>query len=223
MTSIDNLVLDGEKNAFYTDEIMKLCDGKVKIVRYQDLYKYKNIDDLLKPYNACIILIETQENFGHWTALLKYKQDGRWTVEHFDSYGLSPDDELKFVPDSMKRKLGEDHPKLTEFLYKSPYKVVYNKYKLQELKKGVNTCGRWCGLRVVFKDIPLKKFIEAFKNSKRMSPDEWVVALTSFIDKKRSGGSIKGGNIKGKRMCGGDQYIETERDRVNCVCSRKLN
>ncbi len=39
-------------------DILKLINNNAKIVLYEDLYHCNNIDELLKPYNACFILYQ---------------------------------------------------------------------------------------------------------------------------------------------------------------------
>lgn len=193
---MDKVIKLTEQNPLSTEEIVNLCKGQVNILTYRDLSQMKTIDSALKPWNCAIVLVETKDHFGHWIAILKYKQDkeghtipddsegGKWVIEVFDSYGMKPDDELKFVPEHMKEKLGADYRYLTDLLYRSGYPVIYNKIPLQELKGNVSTCGRWCGLRVNFRNIDLGKFCKVFINQK-MKPDEIITYLTSFIDNKR--------------------------------------
>lgn len=186
---MDNVIRETEKTAFGNDEITKLCEGKVKIVKYSDIKKYSNLDTLLKPWDSVILLYETQPNFGHWTALMRYQEEGKNIIEFFDPYGIPLDKQLNFVPANMKSKLNEDHKYLTELMLK--YKQQHpntlmkeNIVQLQDFKNGVNTCGRWSGMRVCFKHIPLTKFIACFKNQKE-KPDFYITLMTSFIEKKR--------------------------------------
>lgn len=160
--------------ALSNDEISYLLDGKVKVLTYPELSKYKNIDQLLKPYGCAIILYQTRKNFGHWIALIK---QGPNIIEHFDSYGIKPDNELKFVKSNMRRELGQDYPHLTYLLYHSPYQLSYNQYKLQKMKKNISTCGRWSVARCILKDMPLDEFAKLFK-VKGLTPDDVVSMLT---------------------------------------------
>lgn len=163
--------------ALSNDEISRLLDGRVKILTYPELSRYKNIDQLLSPYGCAIILYQTKKNFGHWIALIK---QGRNVIEHFDSYGIKPDNELKFVKYNMRRELGQDYPHLTYLLYHSPYRLSYNQYHLQKMKKNISTCGRWSVARCILKDIPLDQFVDLFK-MKGYSPDDVVTMLTYKI------------------------------------------
>ena len=90
--------------------------AKAKTKKYSELANYNNINDLLPDDNDyCIILVESQRNSGHWTCLLKYND----TIESFDSYGDgggSIDHELSFIPDVMRRMLGENNQQLSKLL-----------------------------------------------------------------------------------------------------------
>lgn len=120
---------------------------KNNVIKYSDLKNYKNIDELLPTDRSYkIILIENKYNSGHWTAVMRYGD----TYEAFDSYGCNPSTELKFINSIIKRLLGEDRDYLGALLntIKSG-KVVYNRKKLQKLKYGSATCGRWVILRIL--------------------------------------------------------------------------
>ena len=67
----------------------------------------------------CIILYEERPNRGHWTALLKYNG----LYEHFDSYGVKPDGQLKWISAKRNRQLNQDEPYLTQLLEKEEEKT----------------------------------------------------------------------------------------------------
>ena len=69
-----------------------------------------------------IILYEDKQNRGHWTALLKYNG----LYEHFDSYGVKPDGQLKWISAKRNRQLNQDEPYLTQLLEKEEEKYIYN-------------------------------------------------------------------------------------------------
>lgn len=52
------------------NELIDLLGGKVKIVRYPNIHKYKTIDELLEPYGSTIILYELRKNYGHWVCIM---------------------------------------------------------------------------------------------------------------------------------------------------------
>ena len=106
----------------------------------------------------CIILIETKQNSGHWTALMK----NNGLLEWFDSYGLGVDKELNFISNFMRRVLGQSEKQLTKLIDSSPYECVYNHVQLQTHKSFDNTCGRWVCSRILHfkKGLNLKQYID---------------------------------------------------------------
>lgn len=154
-------------------DIMRLIKGKANLLTYTELQKYNNIDQVLGPYSALVLLYETSKNFGHWVCVFKVNEN---TIEHFDSYGLKPDDELKFIPEYFREVNYEEIPHLTYLLYNSGYNVIYNEFKLQKKKKGINTCGRWVATRLIYRMIPQKVFAKFFLEYN--NPDEIIVQLT---------------------------------------------
>ena len=168
-----------------SDDINRyLHKGGDEILKYSELSRYENINELL-PSNGTykIILIETNYNVGHWCCILRYGK----TIEWFDSYGIVPDGELKFVSAIKKKLLGEDHKYLTNLLAsatKQGFHVIYNKKKLQKVKNGVNTCGRWVLLRITMMkdmlyDLPeflafVKKSLEGGELSRDELITQWV-------------------------------------------------
>lgn len=167
-----------EKKSLSDKDILNLVSGKANLLTYSELMKYDNIDDALGRHGALILLFETKQNFGHWCAVIRVNKN---TVEHFDSYGYKPDEELKWTADHLRRKHGKVYPHLTWLLYNSKYpKITYNEHKFQKYKKGVNTCGRWTALRIIFKKLPLNKFKQLFSGNS-VDPDLMVTLLTAFL------------------------------------------
>lgn len=139
-------------------QLSDMLDGNVKIMNYRQLRTYDNINDVLKPYDQAIILYETKLNLGHWVCLFR---DGD-VIEHFDSYGYSPDGELSFIPKNFKKAYYGKIPYLIWLLYKSKQPIRYNHYKLQKLGNNISTCGRWCIARLIFKHLDENKFAKLF-------------------------------------------------------------
>ena len=79
------------KQALDSSDIRKILGRYTKILTYNDLPKFKNIDDLLQDkYDYCIILIEFEYQFGHWIGIIKNDD----VYEIFDSKGKNPDNYL---------------------------------------------------------------------------------------------------------------------------------
>jgi hypothetical protein len=122
--------------------------GSTKILKYSELANYRTVEELLPdPVDYRIILIEQNENTGHWCCILRYKK----VIEWFDPYGIKPDGELSFISKMKNRILGQDTLYLTNLFTEATrrgWTCIYNKKRLQQLKKGISTCGRWCLLRI---------------------------------------------------------------------------
>jgi len=154
-------------------DIRKKLGKQTRVITYPDIKKYKTIDDLLGPQNRVVILVETNVNSGHWMCLLKYNN----IVEHFDSYGLSVDDEMSYVSLPMRKHLGEMKPLLSALLDDCPYKVIHNIRDLQSWKAGVNTCGRHVVNRLLNQDKTLPEYLKYIDSFKTKNIDELICKL----------------------------------------------
>jgi hypothetical protein len=170
---MEALIREKMKSSLSDSDLIAMTEGKCNVYEYKDILQFDNIDQMLQPFGCCIILYETAERFGHYTAVLKQGN----TIEFFDSLALKPDWQLLFVDKKKRKHLGEEKPHLTYLMLDSPYKLIYNKWKFQKFDKNVSTCGRWVALRICLNYIPLKKFQQLFKNQPK-SPDYYVTAMT---------------------------------------------
>jgi hypothetical protein len=178
MSGIDQRVLKAENYELSDEDLMRITDNKTKILLYSDLEQVNDIDEILEPYGCCIILYQLEANVGHWCCVMKHNNQ---TLEFFDPYGLEIDEELKYSKYNLRKHNGEVVPHLTALIEKSNYNVNSNKVKLQEFKEHVNTCGRWVGMRIRFKDISIKKFIDLFTDNKCYDGDWFVSAMTLLV------------------------------------------
>lgn len=174
---MDRLVKSLESKSFSGEEIKTIADGAVNVVRYRDLQDFNSIDDVLGEHGAAAILFETRPNYGHWCLLFKVDND---TLEFFDPYGYALDEQAQYVPKKFLHESGMDVAELSMLIAASPYDLVVNKDPLQKLKDNINSCGRWVGLRLAFRDVPLEVFQKLFYKQK-MPPDWYVTALTLFV------------------------------------------
>jgi hypothetical protein len=178
MSGIDTKILKAEDFDLSDSDILRITDNKTKIYLYSDLEQFDNIDEILEPYGCCVILYQLEQNVGHWICLIKNKND---TLEFFDPYGLSIDEELKYSEFNLRRHGGVVTPHLTALIDKSNYKLITNTAKLQKFKEHVNTCGRWVSMRIRFKDVSLSKFIKLFTDNKCYNGDWFVSAMTLLV------------------------------------------
>lgn len=154
----------------------------VPIMKYSELESYDDINELL-PNNRDfkIILTESDYNSGHWCCLMKYDNNIEW----FDSYGENPDGALSFIPQQIKKMLGQNHHHLTRLLktVKPDQKIIFNKKAFQVLKDGVNTCGRWVIARILTMRFgyTLPDFQELLKNKKKETGKPYDILITDWI------------------------------------------
>jgi len=109
----------------------------------------------------CMILYEINPHNGHWVCVLKHDparllksgaSTGRLmlfqqgSLEFFDSYGLKVDDELKYATYANEIVNGK---KILYDLFENTDSIIeYNGKRLQKMAKNINTCGKWCLLRI---------------------------------------------------------------------------
>lgn len=169
-------ITDGDLTRYFGKKDYK------NIIKYSELQTYSTIQKLL-PRNKSwkIILIESEFNSGHWVLLMRYNT----TIEFFNSYGTFPSDELDYIADDQNEMLNQDVKYLNILLTNalSSFKVIYNKRKLQKLKDGVNTCGKWTILRIMMLEnfnMDLQKFlqfVDKLCKEYTLTPDEMVTLL----------------------------------------------
>ena len=175
---MQKIIKNSEKIDLTDGDILRMVDGKVKIIEYKELNNAMSIEPFLEPYGNLIILYETREGFGHWVCLIKR---GINHVEFFDSYGLKVDEELDIINEANIRRNTENQiqPHLTELL--RGYRVDENLTKLQKFLEDVNTCGRHVAVRILMKRFPIRKYENLICCNKNGDADWYVSALTYFL------------------------------------------
>jgi hypothetical protein len=169
---------EAEKKSLSNNDILKLCNGQCNVVTYSELPKYRNLDELLGTFDACVLLYQTGVNYGHWCAIIKINPK---LVEFFDPYGFFPDSELKFVPQGLRARTHQNFKYLSKLLYESPYQLSFNDDKFQKYASNVNSCGRHSVIRILLKHLPLEQYNELM-NSTQFNPDFIVTFLTELIE-----------------------------------------
>lgn len=155
-----------------------------KIMKYSDLSKYNNIEDLLKKNkDYAFILYEDSPNKGHWVSILRYDP----YIEYFDSYGGKVDDPLNWISKDQRKKLGQDKKLLSKLFDKTKLKVIYNPINYQEdnMTKNINTCGRHSVFRV--KNLTdcnrdLNSYYELMGGIKKKSGNKYDEIVSHLID-----------------------------------------
>jgi hypothetical protein len=135
-----------------------------------DIKKYLPAE-LLRDWNGklpCVVLYEKTPLNGHWSLILRTKNNnGKPCIEFFDSYGMKPDECLKIMNKEYK-------PKLVKWLLKNGGNISYNPIQYQ--KNGpIATCGRHCIMRWMARHLSqeqYKKRIDKLINLTGLDYDE---------------------------------------------------
>ena len=172
---MDNLIKKIVQIDLNGSNITFLTKNKASLKLYEQLKNYNNIFDAVKPFNNLILLFPTtSDTVGHYISILL--NHNTKTINHFDSYGLSPVQELGYTTNKYVKQ------KLLNILYQNAiqqgWNLIYNSYKLQHMIDGINTCGRWTTMRVRMDYLSNDEFAKLFLNQ-TMSPD-WLITCLTF-------------------------------------------
>ena len=179
MPTIKQTIQKAERIELNDQDLTDLTKGRCNILAYEDLEKYNTIDEVLGEYGCAIILFETKSSSeGHWTTVFTSHQNHN-TLIFFDPMGFEIDSELKLSKYNLRVHNGEEVPHLSHLIEQSNYKVISNPNQYQESSKDINTCGKFCAVRVVFRKMSVKQFKHFITNSfEGMNPDQTVSMLT---------------------------------------------
>lgn len=158
--SIKTLIKNSEKIELTGEQLHNITEGKCRIVAYEALEDFQNIDQCFQGFEGLIILYQKDRTDGHWTLLMRRSEN---LLEFFDPYGLKLDSELRFSDYNLRRHKGEMIPHLSALIDNSDYKLIQNTVQLQKLQKDYNTCGRWVGVRFLMREFSLNKFVKLFE------------------------------------------------------------
>lgn len=114
-----------------------------------EILLYDQLEELI----PCIFLY-VGYHVGHWCAILKHKDS--WEI--FDPIGLWPDSEIDHPA---IRKVPKKFAELAAEKTRQGYRVDYNHFRLQ---KGGSTCGLWCIMRWLNKNLQCEEFIKEFED-----------------------------------------------------------
>lgn len=188
-----------------------------KIILNGDLYKYNDINDILK-YNPdfVIILFRNSKNEGHWILLSKYNNN----IEYFDSYGYPISHPINWLKNENERDELKEYDYLNDLLNKSGYNIIVNKYPFQDRNNlNIATCGRWVLLRaltIIYKKLSLKNFtkiIKDIKNKSKLSYDNIISDILHLKTEQKHNNIIGFGvnNLLNKLNINKDEYLKIAR------------
>lgn len=171
------------ENKCLSDTDIRHILGNVKIIAYPDLAKYNSIDQCFGPRDMFILFFEEDKEggqvSGHWNYVQKLNNN---KILFFDSYGLKVDQCKKWLPQYQLMKLKEYPNYLSDLINKSDKTVVYNPYKYQSMKSGVNTCGDYVCLRALCRNmngLQFKNYLDELK--KKYNVQTYDEAVVEYI------------------------------------------
>jgi hypothetical protein len=175
--SSDPIIKSLKYNALTFDQLRDMVgpteSKQCRWILYDDLARFKSLEQVLE-LGACVILLQIETprapKVGHFIVLLDHGNH----YEHFDSYGLSIDQELEFTK--------EHH--LTKLFSMTHKRIVNNTMRLQTFREDTNTCGRWVVARFLLRKLELDQFIHLIKYFIR-EPDDLVAIMTMLLPFKK--------------------------------------
>ena len=106
--------------------------------------------------------------------------------EHFDSYGVKPDGQLKWISAKRNRQLNQDEPYLTQLLEKEEEKYIYNNVGYQNKDSRVNTCGSHVVhrlYRLKNDQVSLSDYYQVLKSTTDKTDVGYDVIVAEFVNK----------------------------------------
>jgi hypothetical protein len=163
--------------ALSASEVQEIASG-CKIVRYPDLAEYPTWAALMgSTHKVAVLFLVSSPTDGHWIALFD-APDGPHV---FDPLGVALDAEREYISTGAAAALGETRPQFARLLRTAPGKARVSRAKFQRDAPGVNTCGRWSGLRLrqrAMTDPTFQAFVQSSSRSSGLRTDAWVDKVT---------------------------------------------
>lgn len=126
---------------------------------------------------------------GHWVAMVVNHRTKK--IYWYDSYGIFPDNQTQYINEDFRRESDQDQRYYGRFLYRMVkelrYVVDYNNEQVQQLRPGINTCGRYVSLFLRMNrnnDVTPSQFNSYLKgniNRNNSTLDHVIVSLTRNI------------------------------------------
>ena len=163
-------------------DILQILKGDTNIIEYGDLYNINSLNDIFKN-ESCVILYRSSPSLAHWCCVFKNKEG----LNFFDPYGVIIDNEIdeieKMNPEYANQYYNNGKKRLIELILKDKYEhIIYNEYKMQQMKSNINTCGRHCCCRLLYKNLSLEDYVkELSKYSNDKYFDNIVLNITNKL------------------------------------------
>jgi hypothetical protein len=172
-------------HALSGEDMQRLCPGS-QITLYNELIN-KRASDCIGPSGAGFVLFVERDGAdvtsGHWLALIQRNHE----LEIFDPYGSSHAGgdpwylDHTFIPRASLIALKEASPVVDAWSRREGLSPIYNPYRYQAMRNGINTCGRHCAARVMnshFNTHDYRRYIQHYCALYKCTPDMLVTAWT---------------------------------------------
>ena len=159
-------------------DLRQATHNQVKIVDYDNLAKYNNIEQLLpNPKSSFILLYEHAPNTGHWTAVGRDINDDFW---FFCSYGSDIDEPLEWTPKHTREQLGAGQKYLSKLF--SNKNVMYNSTPFQDEKSDEAICGDMVAFVVNQnnKGVPFSDILDNLESLKKPHHQTYAHAIIDY-------------------------------------------
>lgn len=132
-----------------------------KVIIYDELRKYKTIDQILKnPLDYVVLFVKVDSHsFGHYECVVRVNDD----IFFFDGYGIRVDKSLLFTKNGVRKIIGQTYPYLSIILNNSidkGFKVYFNTFQYQA--DDTQTCGYMCVCFIKYMMTASNKTLEGF-------------------------------------------------------------
>ena len=173
---MDKMITAIYKQDLTGTDIDYLTKGKAILQLYKDLANCSSIFDAFGQYNNIILLFPVESDMqGHWITI-QYDEKTK-IINHWDSYGLSWAQERGYTTNQYVKQhlLGNLYLRAQQ----DGYQVIYNKYRFQEMKNNINTCGRHACLRARFDYLNNDEYAKLVLKQKETA--DWLVTIMTFV------------------------------------------
>ena len=114
-----------------------------KVMIYDELRKYKTIDQVLrKPLDYVVLFVKVDSHsYGHYECVVRVNDE----IFFYDGYGIRVDKSLLFTKKGVRKIIGQTYPYLSIILNNSidkGFKVYFNTFQYQA--DDTQTCGYMC-------------------------------------------------------------------------------
>ena len=153
-----------------------------RVVNYLDLFKYTKIEQVVDEKGIILYTPISQKSLGHYSCLwLRNNSLYYWCSYGYNlSYTAAKSDYMQYTPEKDEEYL---MTLVKDFINRGGIFSV-NHVKYQNLNENTSTCGRYCIIRLLKRNMSHEEFYKFFTLKQKypnMSNDELVTMLTYIV------------------------------------------